>query len=101
MNGDCADSSAKSSTAPQAAPVTIRFAHNTVDVRAAHADQALAELDERIAEARGGSALFVLHGTGTGRLREAVRAFLGSHPEVASFRDEPDSGGGCTMAVLR
>ncbi len=44
----------------------------------------------------------IVHGKGTGRLREAVRAFLKSHPLVLRFRPgEPQEGGeGVTIAWL-
>jgi len=45
----------------------------------------------------------IVHGHGTGRLREAVRAHLRGHPAVADFRPgNPGEGGnGATVATLR
>ena len=45
----------------------------------------------------------IIHGKGTGVLRERVQAILRKHPLVASFQqaDEPRGGWGATIAVLR
>ena len=45
----------------------------------------------------------VIHGKGTGMLRETVHAILRRMPEVASFRlaDEKAGGWGATMVLLR
>jgi len=45
----------------------------------------------------------IIHGKGTGTLRETVHAHLRRHPRVASFRlgDETSGGWGATLAQLR
>lgn len=45
----------------------------------------------------------IIHGKGTGALRETVHAILKRMPEVASFRLAGESGGswGATIATLR
>jgi DNA mismatch repair protein MutS2 len=45
----------------------------------------------------------LVHGHGTGRLRDAIRQHLRHHPAVASFRSgEPKEGGnGATVVALR
>jgi len=45
----------------------------------------------------------IIHGKGTGVLRERVHAVLRRHPLVASFHqaDEPRGGWGATIAVMR
>jgi DNA mismatch repair protein MutS2 len=45
----------------------------------------------------------VIHGHGAGRLRNAVRALLEKHPQVASFRaGSPREGGsGATVVELK
>ena len=51
----------------------------------------------------GGSKATVLHGRGTGTLREAVREYLRDHPLVASYRsgDPSEGGDGVTIISLR
>ena len=45
----------------------------------------------------------IIHGKGTGALRETVHALLGKMPEVASFRlgDEQAGGWGATIVHLK
>jgi DNA mismatch repair protein MutS2 len=45
----------------------------------------------------------IVHGTGTGALRQAVTDLLKNHPHVASFEFAPQNQGGrgVTIAVLR
>ncbi|MFZ5570962.1 MAG: Smr/MutS family protein [Thermodesulfobacteriota bacterium] len=47
--------------------------------------------------------LRLIHGKGTGRLKDRVRNLLGKHPLVVSFQDAaPDSGGwGATVVLLQ
>jgi DNA mismatch repair protein MutS2 len=47
--------------------------------------------------------LRVVHGHGTGRLRDAIRRFLKEHPLVASADPAPDNEGGqgATIVELR
>lgn len=42
----------------------------------------------------------ILHGTGTGALRMAVRRYLQTHPEVTSFHDEDVRFGGAGITVV-
>lgn len=50
----------------------------------------------------GESAVRIIHGHGTGSLREAVRLMLSQHPLVERFRDSEQSGqlGSVTVAAL-
>lgn len=44
----------------------------------------------------------IVHGFGTGRLRQAIRELLGSHPAVAGYRagDKSEGGDGATVVTL-
>lgn len=68
-------------------------------------DEALAELEPFLnhAAAAGLAEVKIIHGFGTGRLREAVREELGRHPLVDSFRqgESREGGGGATVVILR
>lgn len=67
-------------------------------------EPALERLDEYLDQAllAGRPAVRVVHGHGTGRLRDAVREHLRRHPAVASFRPgAPEEGGnGATVVEL-
>jgi len=45
----------------------------------------------------------IVHGTGTGALRQAITELLGSHPHVSRFEvaPQPEGGRGVTIATLR
>jgi DNA mismatch repair protein MutS2 len=75
-----------------------------IDLRGQIADDALALLDDYLDRAYLSGMPFVriIHGKGTGKLRQAVREALGSHPQVASFEEgHPKEGGeGVTVAKI-
>ena len=79
----------------------VQFEHNTADVRGMRGDEALAAVGEALACAPAGSAVFIVHGTGTGRLRTQVQALLSSSREVARWEEAEGSSAGCTMAVVK
>lgn len=68
-------------------------------------EEAIEEADRAIdaAVAAGAERVRVVHGHGTGRLRNGLRDFFRRHPAVASFRaGEPREGGnGATVVVLK
>jgi len=67
-------------------------------------DDALEESDKFLDRAllEGKSAVRIIHGFGTGRLRTAIREHLRKHPAVKSWRPgaENEGGDGATIAVL-
>ncbi|MEC4989240.1 MAG: Smr/MutS family protein, partial [Oscillatoria sp. PMC 1068.18] len=84
---------------------TVRTSKNTLDVRGSRVANAEIELDRAIAEAaaNGESVLWIIHGKGTGRLREGVQEFLKQHPQVKKFElaAQNEGGSGVTIANLR
>jgi DNA mismatch repair protein MutS2 len=44
--------------------------------------------------------VYVVHGYGTGRLRQAVRDYLKGHPSVAGFERAPQKSGGDGVTVV-
>ena len=77
----------------------------TLDVRGLRAEEAVLELDKYLDDATlaGFNRVTVVHGKGTGALRQAVAAHLSRHPEVAAFRlgAESEGGSGATIVDLR
>lgn len=79
----------------------IQADFNTVDVRGQQSEQAVAEIEAAIGCIPMGSAMFVVHGVATGRLRSEVHRFLSKHSQVQRYALENDSSGGCTIVHLR
>ena len=76
----------------------------TVDLRGARADEAIELLDSYLDRASLGEAeqVTVVHGSGTGALRDAVRGHLAGHPQVREWRpaDQGEGGDGATIVSL-
>ena len=75
-----------------------------IDLHGLIADEALFKLDRYLNDAfvAGMLQVRVVHGKGTGILRQAVREMLKNHPLVESFRagDVREGGGGATVVEL-
>ena len=61
----------------------IRTSKNTVDLRGKRVADAEYILDKAISEAPG--PLWIIHGHGTGKLKQGVHAFLQQHPRVTHY----------------
>ncbi|HBY06834.1 MAG TPA: endonuclease MutS2, partial [Chloroflexi bacterium] len=87
-------------TAPRAESPGIEL-----DLRGQRADDALDALDSYMERAylAGLPWVRIIHGKGTGKLRDVVREVLGQHPHVKSFESGKDGegGDGVTVAKLR
>jgi DNA mismatch repair protein MutS2 len=85
---------------PPEAPA-IRTSRNTVDLRGSRVADAEIELERAIASAQAGP-LWIIHGHGTGKLRQGVHAFLKEHPQVSRFEaaEQSDGGSGVTVAYI-
>ncbi len=101
--GERAASPAGAASAPShELPLATR--DSSVDVRGMRADDAVAMattfLDRSLNDGR--RIAFVVHGHGTGALREAIRSELKTSPYVARFRagDTSDGGDGVTVVWL-
>lgn len=107
-DGSASKSKAKVRSSVQRAPAAQDGARRTpdatLDLRGARVDEALDAverfIDESLLDER--SAIYIIHGHGTGALRKAVRGHLKAHKVVSSHRPgEPSEGGdGVTVAVL-
>jgi DNA mismatch repair protein MutS2 len=75
-----------------------------VDLRGMNSEEALEKLDAYLDKAYLAGMPFVriIHGKGTGKLRQVVREALREHPQVKSFEDgrEKEGGEGVTVASL-
>jgi DNA mismatch repair protein MutS2 len=76
----------------------------TLDLRGARVDEALETLDRYIDQAAvaGAGRLTIVHGHGSGALRDAVRALLSRHPLVKEWRpgERGEGGDGASIVVL-
>jgi len=106
--GDPKDGSPARSASPRVStqPRAYHAAEQSVvDVRGKTADEALEEVVAVLDRAAlaGAPLVRVIHGHGTGRLKAAVRDYLGRSPYVQDFRsgDPAEGGDGVTVARLR
>jgi len=85
---------------PENTPL-IRTSKNTVDLRGRRVADAELILDKAISEAA--RAIWIIHGHGTGKLRQGVHAFLKQHPRISNYEAAPqnDGGTGVTIAYVR
>lgn len=87
---------------PKSSPI-IRTSQNTVDIRGSRVAESEADLERAIARATESGILWIIHGKGTGKLREGVHEFLERHPQVKRFELAPqnEGGSGVTIAYLK
>ena len=73
-----------------------------LDLRGMTVDEALEELERRLDAASYSGLPFVriIHGKGTGRLRQAIRESLRSNPYAATFQSGSDAEGGDGVTVV-
>jgi DNA mismatch repair protein MutS2 len=97
-----------SRTASPTSPILIEKSFGVPDeihLRGLTVDEALPELDKYLDDAylAGRRTVRIIHGKGTGALREAVRRYLRQHPHIASFEyaQAIEGGIGATVAQMR
>ena len=85
--------------------LAVLDARTHLDVRGHRLDEALADLPRFLdrAVSAGVERVEILHGKGTGALRQGLREWLARQPEVADFEDAPweQGGPGVTVVTLR
>jgi len=74
-----------------------------LNLRGKLVEEGLDELERYLEKAYSAGLLFVriIHGKGTGRMREAVRAALKNSPYVSSFEEPKDNEGGAGVTVAK
>jgi DNA mismatch repair protein MutS2 len=94
---DAALRGSKPGAAPGAVPASL-------DLRGARVDEALELLDRYVDDAAhaGAGRVTVVHGHGSGAIRDAVRRALSDHPLVQEWRpgDRNEGGDGATIVTL-
>jgi DNA mismatch repair protein MutS2 len=50
---------------------------------------------------QGRKVVYILHGHGTGQLKEGLRGFLRGHPYVAKFDPAPETEGGDAFTMVK
>lgn len=76
----------------------VRTSKNTLDIRGSRVADAEVVIEDAIAKAQG--PLWIIHGHGTGKLRQGVQTYLSQHPLVSryEFAEQADGGKGVTIA---
>ena len=80
----------------------VSTARVRVDLRGARVDEAVAEVQRFVDEAVVGGvpSVEILHGKGTGALRQAIHQQLAARPDVAGYTDAPPDRGGHGVTVV-
>ncbi len=88
-------------TADEVHRINQRF-QPEIDMRGMRADEAMTTLQYYIDDAIvvGAAKVRILHGTGTGALRQLVREYLATQPQVVHFHDEHVQLGGSGITVV-
>lgn len=79
----------------------VQTSKNTVDLRGMRVEEASYHLDMAIAARESQSVLFVVHGMGTGVVKERALEILKKHPRVAKYEAESPMNYGCTVAFIK
>ena len=91
--------------AKAAAPEAVEATHFRCDVRGMRAEDAIAEVEQFLDRGMrsGEEAALIIHGHGTGALRQAIRDYLASSPYIRMFRpgENHEGGDGVTVVALR
>jgi DNA mismatch repair protein MutS2 len=81
----------------------LRMPHNTLDLRGQRVEDSLEAIEAYVADAlsSGRDHVFILHGHGTGALKQAIRRWLKTCPGVASWAAASADQGGDAYTVAR
>ncbi|MDJ0553699.1 MAG: endonuclease MutS2 [Microcoleaceae cyanobacterium MO_207.B10] len=102
--------SKKSENKPKEIPPTIasnglavRTSQNSIDIRGSRVADAQIEVDRALSQAIEYGLLWIIHGKGTGKLRQGIHEFLQQHPLVERYElaARAEGGSGVTVAYLK
>jgi DNA mismatch repair protein MutS2 len=79
----------------------VQTDRNVVNVIGQRLSPALNTVDEQLSAKAAEGVLYIVHGIGTGVLREEIHNMLASDKRVRAFKLEEKSAGGCTIVKLR
>ena len=79
----------------------VQTTRNTVELRGMRAEEAGMKVAAAVAACRAYGVLFVVHGVGTGAVKEAALSVLRTHPRVTRFEPESPTNDGCTIAYIK
>ncbi|KAK7369012.1 hypothetical protein VNO80_11046 [Phaseolus coccineus] len=79
----------------------VKTSKNTVDLRGMRVEEASIHLEMTINASRPYSVLFVIHGTGTGAVKERALEILQNHPRITNHEPESIMNYGCTIAYVK
>ena len=93
----------KLSAAEEVRPAALRVAERRLDARGLRVDELLREADRFLDRlyAEGAADAVILHGHGTGALKEALRDHLAASPYVAEFQPGERHEGGDAVTVVK
>lgn len=80
--------------------VLVRTSQNTLDIRGQRVNNAEIEIDNAISRAIELGVLWIIHGKGTGRLRDGVHEYLKRHPQVEKYELAPQNEGGSGVTIV-
>ncbi|KAL8460418.1 hypothetical protein ACS0TY_032091 [Phlomoides rotata] len=78
----------------------VQTSKNTVDLRGMRVEEAALNVNMAINSRGSKSVLFIIHGMGTGVLKEHVIELLKKHPRIEKFEQESPTNYGCTVAYI-
>ncbi len=91
--------------AKEVAPEAVKATNYRCDVRGMRADDALTELESFLDRGMrsGEESALIIHGHGTGVLRQSIRDYLAASPYIRMFRpgENHEGGDGVTVVALR
>ncbi|PIN19736.1 hypothetical protein CDL12_07584 [Handroanthus impetiginosus] len=79
----------------------VQTSKNTVDLRGMRVEEANVHVNMAINARGSNSVLFIIHGMGTGVLKEHVLELLRNHPRITKFEQESPTNYGCTVAYIK